>query len=176
MRRLTAALLALVLAAAGVLVWLVTRPTPHVVRPAVSAEGGYRVGTLPGHDDAPVAAAVEALPLALGYDYRTLETGLSKATGRMTPGFAREFRHIFEGSAGRLAEQEQATTQALVRGAGLVRLDGSSATCIVFVDQLLVSSKSQTDAQAAAQISQNRVVVKLRHLDGKWLVDGIDPF
>lgn len=175
-RRLTLALTVLVLLAGALTAWLATRPEPANVVPKVDEDGSYVVGSLPRDGDEVVRAAAEALPLALTYDFRTLDEGLAEATARMTPGFAEEFREVFEKAAAELARTERAVTQTLVRGAGLVEQDGSSATALVYVDQLLVSSKSRTDKNAPVTVSQNRVVVELRRVDGVWKVSGIRPF
>lgn len=51
------------------------------------------------------------------------------------------------------AKTKKIVTRAVVRGAGLVAADGD----------------------APVKISQNRVTVELREVDGDWLVDDIHP-
>ena len=89
------------------------QPAPASTRPAVGADGRYRVGTLPDRDA--VRAAVTALPLALSYDYRAPERTLAAATSTMTPDFADEFRATFDATVRPLAVKEKAVTQAKVR-------------------------------------------------------------
>ena len=150
---------------------------PKSVKPTVSADGRYRVGTI---GDAPATAAVKAatkaLPVALSYDYRSLDKSLAAATKLMTPAFAKEFSTTFDKTTRAMAVQKQAITSALVRGAGVVGLvhDGK-ATVLVYLDQVLVSSKAKK-ANDPLKVSQNRVHVSLRKVDGSWLVSGIEPF
>ena len=47
--------------------------------------------------------------------------------------------------------------------------------CLVYVDQLLVSSTTVKDEDAPVRVSQNRVLVGLTDDDGSWRVDSIDP-
>lgn len=156
------------------------RPMPVADRPprSASSEEGYRVGTLPDRLDEAVEAAATTLPLALSYDYRSLEPGVAAATAGMTDTFAADYRRTFTGSAARLAREERAVTNAVVRAAGLVRAEGTDRVlCLVYLDQTLVSSKaSRRQRSTPAQVAQNRVLVGVRLVDGRWLVDSISPF
>jgi len=176
MRRLTLVLAVLVLAAAALTGWLALRPAPDSTEPKVGEDGAYTVGTIPGDDgrDA-VRAAAETMPLALTYDYRSLDEGLAKATSHMTSEFAPKFEETFQKTAAKLATDTKAVTRALVRAAGLVKADGDSATCLVYIDQVLVSSASKKDDKPV-RVSQNRVVVTLVREGDEWKVDGIQPF
>jgi hypothetical protein len=137
---------------------------------------GYRAGTVDPDLDGATEAAVEALPLALGYDFRSLGKGLDRATALMTDGFGQEFRRTFEGSAGRLARTKKAVTRATVRAAGIVRASDKEATVLVYVDQVLVSSSTLKDKAAPVRVSQNRVLVGLVRSGETWKVDSIRPF
>lgn len=181
-KRVLAALLVLLVAAAAVALL----GSPRADR-AEAGEGAhtpvlgdsgksYRPGSLPDELDAPVAVAVEVMPLALGYDYRSLGKGLDKATALMTDDFGDEFRDTFAKSAARLARSKQAVTSATVRAAGLVDADADRATCLVYVDQALVSSATLKHPDTPVQVAQTRVRVTLRHVGDRWLVDGIEPF
>jgi hypothetical protein len=176
-RPLIVVLLVLVLASAGLTAWLGTRDGSSVTTPNLSAEGKYRVGSLPdGEAEDAVKAAVKALPVALSYDYRSLEASLKKATALMTPAFAKEFRSTFESTTTKIATEKQAVTSSLVRAAGVVgSVKDDKATCLVYLDQVLVSSKDKK-ADDPLKVSQNSVHVKLRKIDGTWRVDGIEPF
>lgn len=148
-----------------------------VTTPKINADGSYRVGTQPGDDaqDA-VAAAVAALPVALSYDYRSLDKSLKAATALMTPAFAEKFTDTFDTTTRSMATEKQAITSALVRAAGIVGSPrDEKATVLVYLDQVLVASKAKKAADPL-KVSQNRVHVALRKLDGKWKVDGIEPF
>ncbi|KAA1427811.1 hypothetical protein [Nocardioides antri] len=174
MKRVTAVLAGLVVLAAILLAWLVARPASDPVKPRIGEDGTYAVGTIPG-DERAVRTATEVLSAALSYDYRTLEDGMDTATRQMTDSFATEFRATFDKTAGKLAPKEQAVSRSLVRGAGLVESDEDHATCVVFLDQVLVESKDRA-GKAPITVSKNRVLVTLRKEDGDWKVDGIEPF
>lgn len=179
MRKILILVLAvLLIASAGLTGWVITRDdSPKVVTPDVRADGSYRVGTV-GDDDALAAtkAAAKAMPVALSYDYRSLDTSLDKATALMTAGFAKEFRSTFDKTTRTMATDKQAITTALVRGAGVVgSVHDSRATVLVFLDQVLVSSKTKKSGDPL-KVSQNRVHVSLRKVDGRWRVSDIEPF
>ncbi len=176
-RILVAVLVGLLLVSAGLTVRVITHDEPAVVNPKVLADGRYRVGTV-GDDDAiaAVKAATKALPVALSYDYRSLDKSLKAATALMTTSFATKFQTTFDKTTRKLATEKQAITSALVRAAGLVgAVDGSKATVLVYLDQVLVSSKTKK-AGDPLKVSQNRVHVSLREVDGKWRVSDIEPF
>lgn len=176
-RKPWAILILLVLTAAALTCYLGTRGQPNVNRPSVQANGSYRGGSLPDRNaQAAMEAAARAVPVALSYDYRTLDKGLSAATKLMTASFADQFSDTFDKTARPMAADKHAVTRALVRAAGLVRLEGDDrAICLVYVDQVLVSSKGKRKSEPL-RIQQNRVTVQLRRVDDTWKVDGIEPF
>lgn len=175
MRRLNQILVVLVVVAAGALGWLVSRPEPEELRPEVRDDGSYQVGSLPDGQEA-VRTAADTIEVALTYDYRSLDEGLDRATERMTEPFAGEFRTTFRQTAATMAVEKKGITQALVRGAGLVELHGDRATCLVYVDQLLVASTATAEQKAPVQITRNRVLVELERSGDAWAVSGIAPF
>lgn len=111
----------------------------------------------------------------LSYDYRTLNKNLRNATAGMTPKFVDTFTDTFDTVVKPMATKNKAVTKALVRGAGLATLsaDESTATCVLFVDQLLVTSKG---ADKQPHVGKERVTVVLKQVDGIWLLDNIEPF
>ena len=179
-RRILVGVLALlVLVAGGVTAWLATRPDPESHRPAISEkDGSYRPGSLPSDkgEDA-VKAASEAMELALALDYRTLDEGLSDAVKQMTDTFGKRFSGDFNKLARPRALKKKAVTSALVRGAGLVRLEGDDqAFCLVYVNQVLLETRTMGKKAKPIDVAQNRVLVGLKQVDGDWLVDSIQPF
>ncbi len=153
-----------------------SNPQPTVT-PKLNADGSYRVGTVGNADEvAAVKAATKALPIALSYDYRSLDTSLSRATALMTTAFAAKFRTTFNATTRTMAVDKQAITSALVRGAGIVGpIQNGRALVIVFLDQVLVSSKDKK-ASDPLSVSQNRVHVSLVKEKGQWRVSDIEPF
>jgi hypothetical protein len=154
-----------------------TKTPATVSTPGVQSDGNYRLGTMPTSDSAAaVKAAVAALPVALSYDYRTLDASLKKATALMTPAFATKFADTFKSTTVAMATEKKAITTALVRAAGIVgSIDNGRALVLIYLDQVLVSSKDKK-ASDPLKVSQNSVHVSLRKIDGKWKVDDIEPF
>lgn len=173
-------LFALVLIASGANLWLaLNKPdasAKQATPPSLADDGTYTPANLAGPGGEALDAAVATLPLSLTYDYRKIKQSVAAATRGMTDDFAQEFRATFMKTALPLARDKSAVTDAVVRAGGLVRVeDGTRALCLVYVDQLLVSSKTMQNAQAPVNVSQNRVLVALVKTDGAWLVDGIAP-
>lgn len=171
------ALVVLVLLAAAGTVFLASRPAPKNAVPSVSTDGAYHVGTLPDADGkAAVQAAVEAMPVALSYNYSSLDQGLADARSHMTPAFGAEFADTFTRTAKPQATAQRAVANALVRGAGLVSLDGDRAVCVLYVNQVLASSTTMDEKKSPVKLTQSRVRVGLSQQGGEWLVDAIEPF
>ncbi|MFL6062626.1 MAG: hypothetical protein ACJ72E_15470 [Marmoricola sp.] len=148
-----------------------------VVSPTVAADGSYTTGSLPDPDaQAAVKAAVTALPVAVAFDYRTLDTSLAKATALMTKTFATHFKQVFQTTTVPTATAKKAITSALVRGAGIVGpVHGGKALVVVYLDQVLVSSKDKK-AGDPIKVGQNSVHVSMVKVGGTWKVDDIEPF
>jgi hypothetical protein len=168
-----------VLVAGGLTAWLATRPDPGSHRPEISKDDGtFRTGSLPDDSaEAAVKAAARTMELALALDYRRLDEGLSDATAGMTDSFGAKFSSDFTELARPRALKKKAVTSALVRGAGLVRREGDDeAICLVYVNQVLLETKSLGEKDKPIDVSQNRVLVGLKKVGGDWLVDSIQPF
>jgi len=174
-KRVTAVLATLVVLAGVLTFWLSQRSGPDDVVPAVGDDGSYTVGTIPEAGDGPVKAAAEAMPVALSYDFRSLDDSLAQATALMTDGFADDFKATFTKTVVAMAGDKKAITKALVRGAGLIDQDGDHASCLVYVDQVLVSGEAKDPTQPV-KVTQNRVRVSLTRVDGDWKIAGIEPF
>lgn len=145
---------------------------------AATGDGEFAAGSIAEEpeDSAVVQTAADGLEAALSYDFRDLDAGLARATKTMTDDFATEFSDTFTSSAGRLAEEKRAVADAVIRGAGLVTRADGSATVLVYVDQMLVSSDTTENAEAPLTVNQSRVLVDLTETDGVWLIAGIQPF
>lgn len=171
-------LLVLVLLAAAAMVWVWTRPEPEAgTKPDYNEkDGSYTVGSLPDDDahDA-VVAAVDGARLALSYDFRSLDEGLADAVSHMTDDFGAEFTRTFNGAARKQAARKRAVTRALVSSAGLVRIDGDDAVCLLYVNQVLIASKTMKKSDQPVNVTQNRVTIELEEVDGDWLLSGIKP-
>ena len=84
---------------------------------------GTQVGSGVGNDDADAAikAARKALPVALSYDYRTLDKSVDGGDQADDDrGSPRSSAQTFDATTRSMATEKQAITSALVRGAGIV--------------------------------------------------------
>ncbi|WP_182379979.1 hypothetical protein [Nocardioides sp. WS12] len=176
MKRLDQVLLAVVLVVAAAVGWFATRDEPTHKEPAAEKDGSYVIGSLPEDGEKPVGACAQGLATALSYDHRSLAEGLDRATALMTDEFGKRFRDTFEKTTTKDATAKKVVTRAVVRGAGLATSDGDAATCLAFLDQVLVRSDGIDKGSEPVKVSQNRVTVTLRQVDGTWLVDDIEPF
>lgn len=174
-RLLLCVVLTLMVVGASVLVWrLADRDPPETVQPALADDGTYTVGTVAGRPRDAVQAAVEAVPLALSYDYRELGRTTTAAASRMTVEFADEFRTTFDATVRPLATAKHAVSQARVRAAGIVSQTDERVVCLVYVDQVLVASKG-LGPNDPVKVGQTRVRIDLVRVGGSWKVDDLQP-
>jgi Mce-associated membrane protein len=100
----------------------------------------------------------------LSYDYRSLNSDMTKAEG-LTTG---NFRQQYEADAPRLlalAKQAKGVVQANVWQAGIVSESSGQVTVLLFVDQTTTQASNQTP-----QLSQNRVKMVMQKVGGNWRV------
>ncbi|MBM9461127.1 hypothetical protein JK386_14590 [Nocardioides sp. zg-536] len=174
-RRVLALLVAVVLAATAV-GWLATRTDADPVRPEVGEDARYRAGTVPTAPDGAVQAVAEALPEALGYDHTRLDDDLAEAKAVMTPAFSEEYATTFDATVRPLATSKQAVSEAHVRAAGVVSSSGDDAAVVLaYVDQVLLSSAALKKKAEPVEVSQTRVLVGVRRVEDRWLLDSVDP-
>ena len=57
----------------------------------------------------------------------------------------------------------------------MVDRSGKRVTCLVYVDQVLVSSKDLAGGKKPVKVGQNRVLVRLVQVGHSWKVDDITP-
>lgn len=183
-RPLVAVLMVLVLAASGLTAWLAI-DDPDPAGPASTAtgdgdeptikDGVYLVGSIPDSDaKAALEAAVDAVPAALSYDFRSLDKSLENATALMTESFGEEYRDIFDRTTRQRATADEAVTTTLVRAAGVTTaIKDDSVTCLVYLNQFLLASKGKKPSES---YTAARVHVKLKKVDGTWKVDDLEPF
>ncbi len=158
------------------LVLALTRPDPRPPDDLPGAgQGPYAMTRLVGEGGSAVQAMVQALPVALGYDYRDLDDGVADATALMTDTFAEEFTRSFDTSARPLARRQRVVAEARVRGAGVVRVvDADTVVALAYVDQVL-SRRPRTVAKPSEVITRSRVLVRLVRTGEVWKIDNISP-
>ena len=113
-------------------------------------------------------AARTAAQTILSYDYRSINSDMTKSE-TLTTG---TFRQQYETDAPRLlalAKQAKGVVQANVWQAGIVSESPSQVTVLLFVDQTTTQASNQTP-----QLSQNRVKMVMKKVGGNWLVSELD--
>lgn len=141
-----------------------------------STSGPYVPVPLAGPGASAIASMGEVLPSVLGYDYRSLDRGLTEATAVMTRSFADDYRALFDSSARRLITRQRSVIEAQVKGIGQVRvLDDDTVLGLAYVDQVLVRGKSlSSDAEPRVQ-GRFRVLVELVAANGGWKIANMSP-
>lgn len=114
------------------------------------------------------AARQSALNLT-SIDHRTagrdIDRVLAGATGELAEQFEQEKDQLAQVLAG-----NRATSRGQVLGAGVVRLDGRSATVLVAVDATVTSNET---AGQAARLQRYRMSLELRRVGGRWLTERV---
>ena len=121
------------------------------------------------------AAAEEAIPVVLSYDYRSLDEDFVAAEAYLTEEFAGKRTALFEEQAETgltLREQvvsEKVVVTARVADTGVTRVseDGDNATIVVYVDQ------DSQKGSGAPRLLQMWATLSMVHEDGEWLLDDI---
>jgi hypothetical protein len=176
-RRVAVLLVLVLLGSALSVVLALTRSDAGVVAsPPVETNTApyFRPADLVGPGGEALAAAVTALPAALGYDHRDLDGALRRAVSAMTPAYAREFTRAFDRRVRPLAQRRRSVVEGRVRGAGVVRTDGDTAVvCLVYVDQVQLAGLGLRAGGRPRVLSRNRVRVDLVLRGGTWRISDL---
>jgi Mce-associated membrane protein len=144
-----------------------------------------------GHDGADALKAAKAdAKLVLAYDYRDLDKGFQQAVkvttdvdGKDCPNkvdpqnkaydakatcFRSEFTRTHQKVVVDFAKRYQTVVIADVSAGGVERVDGDEVTVLLYVNQQSTNNLSSTP-----KITQDRVEMTMKKVDGEWLVAGI---
>jgi hypothetical protein len=175
---LTTVLALAVVAAALLVAHLATRSTPAArgVMPKLASNGAYTSGSLPSRSGrAALAAASREVPALLSYDFRNLSGSRSRALAQTTGGFHTTFAHDFDSSVEPAAAKEQILAESATRGAAYVATATSGVvTCLLFIDET-VSRGAPPARTQAHEIDDDRVVVTMTSVRGRWLISSLTP-
>lgn len=120
--------------------------------------------------DAATAAASDAIPRMLGYEHATIAADLDDATEVMTDRFAKKYSELAPQLV-TTAEQRKIDVTATVRTIAALECGQECSTTSVrllaFVDQ------HRTVATKPASPAALSVVVRMKQVDGDWLVDDL---
>jgi Mce-associated membrane protein len=104
-----------------------------------------------------------------GYDYQTVERSLTDAYSLLTP----DYRHEFEQRANQdiipQARERQVVSQASVVGVGVMDAHRNSASVLVYLNRTV------TDKSRQSVYDGSRLRVDYKRLDGRWLINYIQP-
>ncbi|WP_286930418.1 MULTISPECIES: hypothetical protein [Aeromicrobium] len=120
--------------------------------------------------DAATAAASEAIPRMLGYEHATIAADLDDATEVMTKRFAKKYSELTPQLTA-TAQQRKIDVTATVRMIAALECGQECSTTSVrllaFVDQ------NRTIATKPASPAALSIVVRMKQVDGDWLVDDL---
>lgn len=143
-----AGVLAVLLLAATLTLWLRPHVDPDEVRVAQ-------------------AAAERAIVPVLSYDYRDLERGAEAARGYLSDAYRDDYDELFA-VLEQNAPETETVVQAEVVASSVVRTAPDQVDVLVFVNR--PTSNSQLDEP---RVFRDQVTVSMVEVDGEWLVDGL---
>jgi Mce-associated membrane protein len=106
----------------------------------------------------------------LSYDYRTLASDIARAKGEATGLFLQQYQTTAASLS--QAVQVKAIVQATVGSAGVVSATQDQVVVLAFVDQASVKQLPTTTAPTT-RIDQDRVVLTMTRVRGRWLVSNL---
>ena len=131
--------------------------------------------TLASNQAAAASAAGAIVEKMLGYDYRSFDQHTTEVSALLTGSFKNEFVRAATITVKPLAVQNQAVVLAKASEVSVMStpdLDGHvSVKILAFVDQSTTSAKL-----GRPQIDQNRVILTMSQVDGRWLVSKVEAF
>ena len=131
--------------------------------------------TLADNQAAAASSARAIVEKMLGYDYKNFDQHTTEVSALLTGSFKQEFVHAATDVVKPLAVKNQAVVRAKASEVSVMStpdLDGQDRFKILaFVDQTTTSAKLEHP-----QIDQNRVILTLSHVEGRWLVSKVEAF
>ncbi len=108
----------------------------------------------------------------LGYSYKSFDRHTTEFSALLTGGFKNEFIQAATTVVKPLAVQNQAVVEAKVSEVSVMSApDQRDVRILAFVDQRTTSAKL-----ARPQIDQNRVILTMSQVEGRWLVSKVEAF
>jgi Mce-associated membrane protein len=130
---------------------------------------------LTGNQAAAASSARVIVEKMLGYDYKNFDRHTTEVSALLAGSFKQEFVHAATDVVKPLAVKNQAVVLANASEVSVMSspdLDGQDKVKILaFVDQTTTSAKLER-----AQIDQNRVILTMSRVDGRWLVSKVEAF
>ncbi|GAA1257439.1 hypothetical protein [Oryzihumus leptocrescens] len=120
---------------------------------------------------AATAAARTAVETMLSYDYKTFDQHTAQVDALLTGAFRTEFDNGTKQSVKPLAVANQAVVQARASEVGVMSASDNTVRVLAFVNQATTSAKLDRP-----QVDQNRVILTMSRVDGRWLVSKVEAF
>jgi Mce-associated membrane protein len=120
---------------------------------------------------AATAAARTAVETMLSYDYKTFDQHTAEVDKLLTGSFRTEFDNGTRQSVRPLAVANQAVVQARASEVGVMSASDNTVRVLAFVNQATTSAKLDRP-----QVDQNRVILTMSRVDGRWLVSKVEAF
>lgn len=120
---------------------------------------------------AATAAARTAVETMLSYDYKTFDQHTAQVDALLTGAFRTEFDNGTRQSVKPLAVANQAVVQARASEVGVMSAGDNTVRVLAFVNQATTSAKLDRP-----QVDQNRVILTMSRVDGRWLVSKVEAF
>ena len=120
---------------------------------------------------AATSAARTAVESMLSYDYKTFDEHTKAVDALLTGSFRAEFDKGTTESVKPLAVQNQAVVQARAGEVGVMSASDNTVRVLAFVNQSTTSAKLDRP-----QVDQNRVILTMSKVEGRWLVSKVEAF
>ncbi len=115
--------------------------------------------------------AEQQIPAVFTYDYKTVEGTLTNAYQLLTPDYRREFEDRAKSDIIPQARARELVSQTNVVGVGVMEAQRNSAAVMVYINRT-VSEKTSRDQPI---YDGARLRVEYKRIDGKWLINYIQP-
>jgi Mce-associated membrane protein len=113
--------------------------------------------------------ALEQIPKVFGYDYQTVERSLIETYPLLTPDFRQKFEQDAAQKVIPEARKRQLVVQISIVGVGVEAAQRNTGSVLVYMNRTV------TDKSRQPLYDGSRLRVEYRKVDGKWLIDAINP-
>src|SRR5947209_10155436 len=113
--------------------------------------------------------AAKQIPQVLGYDYQTVERSLNDVYPLLTPAYREEFKKQANQGIIPEARKREVVSQVSVAGTGIMVAKRNSGSVMVFMNRTVTDKSKQPIYEGS------RLRVDYQRLDGKWLINYIQP-
>jgi Mce-associated membrane protein len=117
--------------------------------------------------------ARQQVPMVLGFDYQTIERSRLAAYDFMTPSFRQQYEASVSSKVVPEAKQSRVVSDVSVVGAGPLSGGLNSGSVLVFMNRVITFNDPAKKQDPVYEGSRLRV--DYRKIDGRWLMNDIQP-